>query len=221
MARLGSVGDRLIVMAFAELEPEELEMPPAARCGPRPRNQIVERIDYPPVSRAWRPGGLRLNRTERSRIALPASRRWLAPVEEDSSRMRQVLFTIPVFGGLRVFGYGAMLVLAFIGSTWLAAWRARREKLDPDVILDMAFWVFLFGMVGARLFYCIEYWGTDQEVWDVVQYWKGGIVYYGGILGGSLAFFVYRHFRPFPLRPYLDAWPRDWSARSSAGLAAF
>ena len=63
--------------------------------------------------------------------------------------MRQVLFTIPIFGGLSIFGYGTMLVLAFISSTWLASWRARREHLDPEVIMDMAFWVFLLGMVGA------------------------------------------------------------------------
>ena len=75
--------------------------------------------------------------------------------------MRQVLFTIPIFGGVKVFGYGAMLVLAFISSTWLAYWRARRERLDPEVIGDMSFWVFLFGLIGARLFYCIEYWGED------------------------------------------------------------
>lgn len=49
MARLGAVGDRVIVMAFADLTPEELD-------GHRPRvvaldtrNRIVERIDYPPV----------------------------------------------------------------------------------------------------------------------------------------------------------------------------
>ena len=120
--------------------------------------------------------------------------------------MRQVLFTIPIFGGIKVFGYGAMLVLAFVGSTWLATWRARREKLDPDVILDMAFWIFFIGLVGARLFYCFQYWGRGiNSLLDVLQYWKGGIVYYGGVLGGSIAFFVYRHFRPFPLRPYLDA----------------
>jgi phosphatidylglycerol:prolipoprotein diacylglycerol transferase len=124
--------------------------------------------------------------------------------------MRQVLFTIPLFGGLKVFGYGAMLVLAFIGSTWVAGWRARREKLDPEVILDMAFWIFLFGMVGARLFYCFQYWGREiHSLMDVVQFWKGGIVYYGGILGGAIAFLVYRHYlyrlnKPFPLRPYLD-----------------
>jgi phosphatidylglycerol:prolipoprotein diacylglycerol transferase len=119
--------------------------------------------------------------------------------------MRQVLFTIPLFGGLKVFGYGVMLVLAFIGSTWLAARQARRRGLDPDVILDMAFWVFLVGLVGARLFYCIEYWGHGiNSLLDVVQYWKGGIVYYGGILGGVLAFFLYRRFNPFPLRPVMD-----------------
>jgi phosphatidylglycerol:prolipoprotein diacylglycerol transferase len=119
--------------------------------------------------------------------------------------MRQVLFTIPVFGGLKLFGYGAMMVLALLGSTWMATWRARREKLDPEIILDMAFWLFLVGIVGARLFYCFQYWGRGINSWlDVIQYWKGGLVYYGGILGGAIAFFVYRHFRPFPLRPYLD-----------------
>ena len=119
--------------------------------------------------------------------------------------MRQVLFTLPIFGGVRLFGFGAMIVLAFISATWLASWRARREKLDPEVILDMAFWVVFSGMVGARLFYCYEYWGHEiKSLWDVVQYWKGGIVFYGGIVGGSIAFLVYRRYRPFPLRPYMD-----------------
>ena len=67
--------------------------------------------------------------------------------------MRQVLFTIPVFGGIKIFGYGLMLFLAFLGSMNLAAWRARREKLDPEVIYDLALWVFLGGLIGARLFY--------------------------------------------------------------------
>jgi len=120
--------------------------------------------------------------------------------------MRQVLFTIPIFGGVKIFGYGAMLVLAFVGSTWLAAWRARREKLDPEMVLDMAFWLFAGGLIGARLFYCIQYWGRGIDSFlDIFQYWKGGIVYYGGIIGGVLAFLIYRRVRGFPLRPYLDA----------------
>lgn len=49
MARLGAVGDRLIVMAFALMSPSEIE-------GHRPkvvaldtRNRVVERLDYAPI----------------------------------------------------------------------------------------------------------------------------------------------------------------------------
>lgn len=50
MARLGGVGDRLIIMAFALLEPAEVE-------GHRPRvvaldgqNRVVERLEYEPIT---------------------------------------------------------------------------------------------------------------------------------------------------------------------------
>ncbi len=126
--------------------------------------------------------------------------------------MRQILFRIPlpftVFGhhDLPVFGFGMMLVLAFLIAPALAWWRAKREGLDPDVILDMAFWVFVSGLVGARTFYCIQYWGREiHNLWEALQYWNGGIVYYGSIIGGAVGFFAYRHFHPFPIRPYLDA----------------
>jgi aspartate 1-decarboxylase len=54
MAHLGGVGDRVIVMAFALLEPHEV-------AGHRPRvvalddrNQITERLDYGPIPHAGR-----------------------------------------------------------------------------------------------------------------------------------------------------------------------
>ncbi len=119
--------------------------------------------------------------------------------------MWQVLYTIPIFGGVKVFGYGMMLFLAFLGSMNLAARLARREKLDPEVIYDLSLGVFLGGLVGARLFYVIQYWGVKvRTLLDVVRVWEGGIVLYGSIIGGTTAFFVYRMLKPFPLRPFLD-----------------
>jgi aspartate 1-decarboxylase len=56
MARLGSIGDRLIIMAFAELEPAELENHQPRVVALDADNQIVERIDYPPVSQAYESG---------------------------------------------------------------------------------------------------------------------------------------------------------------------
>jgi phosphatidylglycerol---prolipoprotein diacylglyceryl transferase len=126
--------------------------------------------------------------------------------------MAPILFkiplTIPFYGpiALPIYGFGIMLVMAFIFAPWLAWWRARREGLDGDVILDMGFWIFVAGLIGARAEYCREYWGQDiHSLLEAVQYWKGGIVYYGGIVGGAVGFYAYRWFYPFPVRPYLDA----------------
>ena len=119
--------------------------------------------------------------------------------------MQQVLFTIPILGGIKIFGYGMMLFFAFLGSTYLASWRAAKEKLDPELLKDLALWVFVGGLVGARLFYVIQYWGDRvRSIGDIFRIWEGGIVLYGSIMGGTAAFFAYRFVRPFPLRPYLD-----------------
>lgn len=118
--------------------------------------------------------------------------------------MRQILFHIP-FVGLPLFGYGVMLFLAFVGSMNLAAWRARREKLDPEVIYDLALWVFVGGLIGARVFYLVQHWGDKvRNFWDLFKLWEGGIVFYGSVIGGTLAFFLYWWRRRFPLRPMLD-----------------
>lgn len=118
--------------------------------------------------------------------------------------MRQILFEVPGLG-LKIFGYGLMLFFAFLGSMHLAARRARREGLDPEIVYDLALWVFVGGLVGARAFYVFQYWGDRvQNFWDIFEIWKGGIVLYGSIMGGTLTFFLYRAIRPFPLRPMLD-----------------
>jgi phosphatidylglycerol:prolipoprotein diacylglycerol transferase len=118
--------------------------------------------------------------------------------------MRQVLFEVPGVG-IKIFGYGLMLFFAFIGSMNIAARRARREKIDPEIVFDLALYVFLGGLIGARGFYVLEYWGDRVHgFWEIFEIWKGGIVLYGSILGGTVAFFIYRAFRPFPLLPMLD-----------------
>ncbi|HEU5115938.1 MAG TPA: aspartate 1-decarboxylase, partial [Isosphaeraceae bacterium] len=50
MARIGAVGDRLIVMAFAYLEPGEVEGHQPRVVALNTRNEIVERLDYVPLS---------------------------------------------------------------------------------------------------------------------------------------------------------------------------
>jgi prolipoprotein diacylglyceryltransferase len=119
--------------------------------------------------------------------------------------MRQVLFEIPGIH-LKIFGFGVMLCLAFLTAIAVAAWRARRERLDPEWIYDLALWVLLGALVGARGFYVWQYWGTRiQSFGEVFKIWEGGIVFYGGVLGGAAAVILWAWRRRIPVLPMLDA----------------
>lgn len=118
--------------------------------------------------------------------------------------MRQVLFTFPGLG-IPIFGYGLMLALALFGSIELAARRARREGLDPEMIYGLALWFVAGGLLGARLFYVAQYWGTRvRTFWEIFRIWEGGIVFYGSVIGATVAFFAYRVRHKFPIRAMLD-----------------
>ncbi len=117
--------------------------------------------------------------------------------------MRQVLFEVPVLG-LKIYGFGLMVVLGLYGALWLSTWRARREKLDPEIFLDLSFGMILGGVLGARLFFVVQHRETIRQFWDVFKVWEGGIVLYGSGLGAAAGFFLYRWRRPFPVLPALD-----------------
>jgi phosphatidylglycerol:prolipoprotein diacylglycerol transferase len=119
--------------------------------------------------------------------------------------MRQVLFRIPGLD-FPVHGFGLMVVLGFYAGLLLAAWRSKREKLDPEVMYDLALWLLVGGLIGARLFYVAEYWGEKVTSWvEIFKVWEGGIVFYGSVFGATAAFFLRRVLRPFPVLATLDA----------------
>src|SRR5262245_45751253 len=110
--------------------------------------------------------------------------------------MCQVLFSIPlkfwIFpNGIPIYGFGMMLFLAFVCCTWVVARLAKREGFDKDRIYDMAFWIFLCGIVGARIVFMIQY---DVPAKDFYKIWEGGIVFYGSAIGGWIGYALYRLF---------------------------
>ncbi len=182
MARLGGVGDRVIVMAFASMTPEEARGYRPSVVALDERNRIVERLDYSPSG---------LVHQARGRPCGPAS--------------MCILIQIPNTP-IRIFGFGVMMILALWSSLWTASRRSVREGLNPDLIADMAFWVIIFGLVGARITYVVGEWGKQdmRNIWDALAIWRGGIVLYGSILGGAAGFLWYRRMRPFPILPAID-----------------
>jgi phosphatidylglycerol:prolipoprotein diacylglycerol transferase len=101
--------------------------------------------------------------------------------------MQQVLFRIPIHipdwtpDGIPIYGFGMMLFLTFVICTWLAGRRAEQEGIAKEFIQDLAIWIFVGGIVGARLTFLIVH---DLPLWQFFRIWDGGLVLYGSVLGG-------------------------------------
>ena len=118
--------------------------------------------------------------------------------------MHQVLFRIPInfFGqtpqGIPVYGFGTMLFLAFAVCLWLTGRRAQKEGIRKDVIQDLALWIFVGGIVGARLTFLLvegdpgQSWGTRLQtaLTEFFRIWDGGLVFYGSVIGGVVGYFL-------------------------------
>ena len=104
--------------------------------------------------------------------------------------------------GLPIRGYGMMLLVAVVSGVGMGMYRARRMGINPELIMSLAFWLFVSGLVGARMFYLIEYWDKliagksfAQQFAAVVSINEGGLVVYGMLVVGGLALiaFIYRY----------------------------
>lgn len=105
-----------------------------------------------------------------------------------------------------VFGYGLMMCLGFVAATMLASHRANRAGFPPETIWDLTMWFLISGVGGARLFYLIQHgdrvFANCQSVADVVKAVvnlpDGGLVLYGGVILGTVAFWQFCRMRQLP-----------------------
>ena len=100
------------------------------------------------------------------------------------------------FGSFTVYWYGILAALGFLAAFWTASRRAPREGLSPEVIVDLAPWLIGGAIVGARLFYVISHWQEEfagQGLWQILALRRSGLVWYGGLIGASLATLIYAH----------------------------
>jgi phosphatidylglycerol:prolipoprotein diacylglycerol transferase len=106
--------------------------------------------------------------------------------------MRQVLFRLPVpipnpwLTQIPIYGFGLMLVVALFVCVWLTGRRAQKEGVAKELIQDLAFYCVIGGILGARVVFMIQY---GQPITHFLNFWEGGLVWYGGLLGGVAGYF--------------------------------
>lgn len=103
-------------------------------------------------------------------------------------------------GPLTFRWYGLLITGALLLGITLAQRLAQRRGLDPEKIGDLAVWLVLGALPGARLYYVAFEWDryADRPL-DALAIWQGGIAIHGAILGGAIAalLFARRNRLPF------------------------
>lgn len=96
-------------------------------------------------------------------------------------------------GPLKIFPWGLTLSIAILLGTLVAIKLARQVGFDTDSILDLIIYLVIGGVIGARLFYVVVYDPGQylQEPWQIFALWNGGMVYYGGLIGGLITGTLY------------------------------
>ncbi|MCP2732255.1 prolipoprotein diacylglyceryl transferase [Limnofasciculus baicalensis] len=95
-------------------------------------------------------------------------------------------------GPVMVRWYGFLIASAVLIGVTLSQYLAKRRKVNPDLLGDLAIWLVIGAIPCARLYYVLFEWEQySQRPEDIIAIWKGGIAIHGAILGGVLASIIF------------------------------
>jgi phosphatidylglycerol:prolipoprotein diacylglycerol transferase len=101
-------------------------------------------------------------------------------------------------GPLQLTGFGIAILMCFVVGQAVAQYELRRRGHDAEPVNDMVFAAVIGGLLGAKLYYVFVL-GNWNAVFD-----RGGFVYWGGYLGGTLAVLAVVLKKRFGIRRILD-----------------
>jgi phosphatidylglycerol---prolipoprotein diacylglyceryl transferase len=112
-------------------------------------------------------------------------------------------------GPLEITGYGLMMMVGFLVGGWLASLELKRRGLREEYAADMVVAAVLGGVIGAKLWYV----ALTQDLGSLFS--RGGLVWYGGFIGGALGVAIQSWRLRVPLR-----WTMHFAAPALAAAYA-
>ena len=107
-------------------------------------------------------------------------------------------------GGFELRWYGLAVALAIVAAVLITARLGKKKGIASGEIYSLAIWVVISGVVGARLFHVIDYFGYYMSNPSQILQFQG-LSIYGALGGGGLALILYALIRHMPLGRLVDA----------------
>ncbi|MEW6407606.1 MAG: prolipoprotein diacylglyceryl transferase [Patescibacteria group bacterium] len=86
-------------------------------------------------------------------------------------------------GSIPIQTWGLLVALGFLVGTLFSYFRAKKANINPDHILNLAFWSLLGGILGSRLLFVfgdLKYFLENPL--EIFSLWHGGMSIFGGVL---------------------------------------
>ena len=98
--------------------------------------------------------------------------------------MNQILFDL---GFIKIYWYSVMILLGCFIGYFIIMKEAKRFGINKDFMFNLFFFIMLFAIIGARLYYVIFNWNYySNHLTEIFKIWEGGLAIHGGILLGLL-----------------------------------
>ena len=103
----------------------------------------------------------------------------------------------PLLDGLRISSYGLMMVVAFLVCNKLLRIDLSKKGLNPNIADDIIFRAAIGGIIGAKIYYLIEFPGSTSEllnassIVEAITIFGSGLVFLGGLIGGMISVTLY------------------------------
>lgn len=108
--------------------------------------------------------------------------------------------------GVNIYFYGVILALAIVAGTFVSDYLGQKFfDLKKETIIDLAPYLVIFGIIGARLYYCILNYGFYLRFpTEILAIRHGGISIHGAILGGLVGLIIFAKRRKLSVAKLCD-----------------
>lgn len=105
--------------------------------------------------------------------------------------LRNVPKSFSIFG-FEIALYGMIIGLGVLAGVLMAAYIAKKEGLNPDIIWDFAIYAIIFSIIGARVYYVVFRWDLyKDDLLSIFNTRNGGMAIYGGVIAAFITLAVY------------------------------
>lgn len=108
--------------------------------------------------------------------------------------------------GVHIYFYGVILAIAIVAGTLFSDYLGEKFfDLKKETVIDMSPYLIIFGVIGARLYYCI----LNSDFYlkfptEILAIRHGGISIHGAILGGLIGLIIFAKRRKISISKLCD-----------------